>query len=145
MQVKRNFSDAQLPTRGTPGAAGFDLYCHSIKLSENGLVATIDTGISTAFSPDKVLLVFSRSGQGVKHATRLANCVGVIDSDYRGPLLITLCVDGSKGIDYLRGIQPGDRIAQMLLVQLGALEQLEEVTELDETVRGNGGHGSTGR
>ena len=85
-------------------------------------------------------MVYSRSGHGFKYDTRLSNCVGVIDSDYRGEVRIRLAADGRH--DGL-GVTHGDRIAQAMLVPVSQW-QLVEVDELSTTVRGEGGYGSTG-
>lgn len=143
MQIKRNTPTAQLPIRATEGSAGLDLVCDSVELNPAGSRCIVDTGISIAVPEGHVALLFSRSGQGFKHDVRLVNCVGVIDSDYRGPLKIKLTADSPVGIDYIMKIQRGDRIAQMVLVKLPDIT-IEEVDELDETVRGEGGMGSTG-
>ena len=85
------------------------------------------------------MLLFSRSGHGVRHGIRLANSVGVIDSDYRGEIIVGLRNDNWTRFD----VRPGDRIAQALLVPVHEVE-LIQVAELSETVRGAGGLGSTG-
>ena len=84
--------------------------------------------------------MFCRSGLGVKHGVTLPNCVGVIDSDYRGELVVPLRNFG----DGAYTIQPGERIAQLVIVPV-ALPRLEEARELSSTQRGTGGFGSTGR
>lgn len=144
MHIKRLTETAVLPIQATAGAAGFDLTADSIQLSPTLLEAVIDTGLAVAVPEHHVLLIFSRSGQGFKNDVRLANCVGVIDSDYRGPLKVKLTSDGPKGMDYLASIRRGDRIAQMVLFQIPTTTMIE-VDELDETVRGEGGLGSTGK
>lgn len=143
MKIKRNSSTAQLPFRASAGAAAFDLIADTIELTPAGSKIIINTGLSVAVPEGHALLIFSRSGQGFKHDVRLVNCVGVIDSDYRGPLMVKLTADGPHGIDYLMKIRQGDRIAQMILVQLPPMT-IEEVDELDETERGQNGLGSTG-
>ena len=85
-------------------------------------------------------LIFCRSGLGVKHGVSLPNCVGVIDSDYRGELIVPLRNFGDKAYT----IQPGERIAQLVLVPV-FLPPVAEVEELSETQRGTGGFGSTGK
>ena len=101
----------------------------------------IPTGIAIALpSPDYVALVFARSGLGIKHGIAPANCVGVIDSDYRGEILVGL--QNSGDADYV--IQPADRIAQLMVTPVVQAD-VELVDELDETERGAGGFGSTGK
>ena len=87
-----------------------------------------------------VALVFARSGLGIKHGIAPANCVGVIDSDYRGEILVGL--QNSGDADYV--IQPADRIAQLMVIPV-VQAQVKMVDQLDETQRGAGGFGSTGK
>ena len=101
----------------------------------------IPHGIAIALpSPDYVALVFARSGLATKEGISLANCVGVIDSDYRGPLMTPLI--NHSDVPYT--IHPGDRIAQMMVVPV-IQPTVQFVEKLDETERGAGGFGSTGR
>ena len=103
--------------------------------------AVIPTGIAIALpSAQYVALVFARSGLGIKHGVAPANCVGVIDSDYRGEIMVGLQNSGES--DYT--IQPADRIAQLMITPV-VQAQVELVDELDDTDRGAGGFGSTGR
>lgn len=103
------------------------------------VAATFDTGLAFEIPPGWVMLIFSRSGHGFKSQTRLANCVGVIDSDYRGQVSVRLTVDAGGGLS----VAHGDRIAQAMLVPIPRVE-LIEVDELSDTERGAGGFGSTG-
>ena len=96
------------------------------------------------FLPYQVMLVFSRSGHGFNHAVRLANSVGVIDSDYRGEVKVKLACDDCPDDEPPLKINPGDRIAQAMVLPIPRVE-FEEVTELSATARGQGGFGSTGR
>ena len=101
----------------------------------------IPTGIAIALpSPNYAALVFVRSGMGFKHGIGLSNGVGVIDSDYRGEISVGLV--NLTGEDYT--IRPGDRIAQLMVVPV-VRPELVQVDALDETERGAGGFGSTGR
>ncbi len=101
----------------------------------------IPTGIAIALpGPEYVALVCSRSGMGTRHGITLSNSVGVIDSDYRGELTVGLVNHG----DVPYTIQPGDRIAQLMVLPI-LRPTLTVVEELDETERGAGGFGSTGR
>ena len=101
----------------------------------------IPTGIAIALpSADYVALVFARSGLGIKHGVAPANCVGVIDSDYRGEIMVGLQNSGES--DYT--VQPSDRIAQLMITPV-VQATLEMVDELDDTARGAGGFGSTGK
>ena len=103
--------------------------------------AVIPTGIAIALpSADYVALVFARSGLGIKHGVVPGNCVGVIDSDYRGEIMVGLYNSGES--EYT--VQPGDRIAQLMVTPV-VQASVELVDELDETERGAGGFGSTGK
>lgn len=144
LKVKKLVPGAKLPTFGTAGAACFDLYAHlpgeaAISTCRPARV-TIDTGLAFEVPEGYALMVYSRSGQGFKDNTRLANCVGVIDSDYRGQVRVALTRDDGLALF----VKHGDRIAQAMLVPVPAVE-LEEVDELSTTVRGEGAYGSTGR
>ena len=131
------------PTRATEGSAGLDLRAcleGPVTLSPRQLV-TIPTGVAMALpGQEYVGLIFARSGLGVKHGISLSNGVGVIDSDYRGELMVGL----TNLSDTPYTIQPGDRIAQLVVMPV-ALPPVEIVTELDGTGRGTGGFGSTGQ
>ena len=130
------------PFYASAGAAAMDLHaCMDQAVTiPAGQRAVIPTGIAIALpSAQYVALIFARSGLGIKHGIAPANCVGVIDSDYRGEILMGLQNSGDR--DYT--IQPGDRIAQMAITPvLQATVQM--VDELDDTSRGAGGLGSTG-
>ena len=131
------------PFYASAGAAAMDLHAcvdEAVTIPA-GKRAVIPTGIAIALpSPDYVALIFARSGLGIKHGVAPANCVGVIDSDYRGEILVGLQNSGDE--DYT--IQPGDRIAQMMITPV-VQAQLRMVDELDDTARGAGGFGSTGK
>lgn len=135
--------DIPLPYYASAGAAAMDLHAclDEPVIIPAGERRVIPTGIAIALpSPDYVALVFARSGLGIKYGIAPSNCVGVIDSDYRGEIKVGL--QNSGGADFT--IQPGDRIAQMAIVPV-IQAQLEQAEELDETDRGAGGFGSTGR
>ena len=132
-----------LPAYATAGAAAMDLCAcvdAPVEVAPRALVS-IPTGIAIALpSAEYVALVFARSGLGIKHGIALSNGVGVIDSDYRGQLTVGLVNHG----DVPYTIQPGDRIAQLMVLPI-LRPTLTVVEELDETERGSGGFGSTGR
>lgn len=134
---------AQLPVRSTPGSAGADLHAlldEPLTIPMGGR-AVVPTGIAIGLpSPETVGLVFARSGLAVKHGLTLSNGVGVIDSDYRGEIRVGL-VNLS---DQPYTIQPGERIAQLVVAPV-CLPVLREVDRLEDTQRGAGGFGSTGR
>ena len=143
LKMKKLRPEAVLPTRGSAGAAGLDLYaCLEAPVTlQLGALERIPTGIAIALpGPDTVGLIFGRSGLGVKHGITLSNSVGVIDSDYRGELQVGLCNVGSEPYT----IQPGERFAQLVVMPVFTPIPVE-VQELDGTDRGEGGFGSTGR
>ena len=108
-------TDIPLPYYATPGSAAMDLHAclDGAVTIPAGERRVIPTGLAIALpSADYVALVFARSGLGIKHGVAPANCVGVIDSDYRGEILVGL--QNSGGSDFT--IQPGDRIAQLMVV-----------------------------
>ena len=132
-----------LPHFATGGAAGMDLCaCMDESITLNaGERHLVPTGIAIALpSAEYVALVFARSGLGIKKGVCLSNGVGVIDSDYRGEIGVGLVNLG----DAPYTVQPGDRIAQLMVVPV-VQPTLTVVDTLDETERGAGGFGSTGR
>lgn len=149
LKVKRLHPDAVLPEYATDGAACFDL--HAITSGENRFVPMggnneFRTGLAFEVPAGHVMLIFSRSGHGFKNDTRLSNCVGVIDADYRGEVMVKLANDthrhATNGYAALH-VNNGDRIAQAMLVPIPRVA-LVEVDELSATARGDGGFGSTG-
>lgn len=139
LYVKRLHPDAILPKYATSGAACFDLHAIEGAVVGDGLPVTFATGLAFEVPPGYVLQVHSRSGHGFKHGVRLANATGIIDSDYRGEVLVKLVADGGGFLH----VRAGDRIAQAMLVPVPAVE-LVEADELSTTERGVGGFGSTG-
>lgn len=140
MKVKRMMLAATLPTRATEGAACLDFYASEDALVVNNKGVIIRTGIKVEVPPGWALMLYSRSGHGFKSNVRLANCVGVIDSDYRGEILVKLACDSSHTPLH---IKKGDRICQGMLIEVPPVV-ISEVIELSETDRGAGGFGSTG-
>lgn len=143
LNIKLLSPKAVLPKYATPGSAAMDLTAcmdEAVTIAPRQLV-TIPTGIAIALpSADYVALIFARSGLGVKHGISLSNGVGVIDSDYRGELKVGL----TNLSDTPYTIQPGDRIAQLAILPV-TQPTVVQVAELDETDRGAGGFGSTGK
>lgn len=142
VQVKKLDDRALLPTRGSAFAAGYDLYACLDREAEIPPHATvkIGTGLSFALPEGTFGAVFARSGLAAKEGLRPANCVGVCDSDYRGEYVVALHNDS----DAPRTVQPGERIAQLVLLPFLPME-FEETDALPETARGAGGFGSTGK
>ena len=132
-----------LPTFATDGAAAMDLRAciDSPVVIPAGERRVIPSGIAIALpSADYVALLFSRSGMGIKSGICLSNCVGVIDSDYRGEIGVGL--HNTSAADYT--VQPGDRIAQLMITPV-IRPTVTLVEELPASERGVGGFGSTGR
>lgn len=142
VNVKRLRDGAKLPTYGSPEAAGADLYaCLEEALTiAPGETKAIPTGIALEVPRSCAGLVYARSGLACKQGLAPANKVGVIDSDYRGEVLVMLHNHGSE----VREIAPGDRIAQLVITPVYT-PGFAEVSELSDTDRGTGGFGSTGK
>ena len=141
VEIKRLTETAVLPVRGSAQAAGYDL-CADISealVIEPGETAKVATGLSFALPDGYFGGIYARSGLATKRGLRPANCTGVIDSDYRGPVIVALHNDSTEP----QTVEPGERIAQ-LIVQPYLAVTFEEVETLDETERGAGGFGSTG-
>lgn len=143
LKIKRLHPDAILPKYATPGAACFDLHAlhGSSSFVADGTPQTFRTGLAFEIPPGWAMLIYSRSGHGFKNDTRLANCVGVIDSDYRGEVMVRLSRDLALSSSLM--VAAGDRIAQAMLVPVAQVT-IEEVDEIGATARGAGGFGSTG-
>ena len=140
--IKRLSSDVRLPSYKTSGASGMDLMAFikspvTIKPKTSYL---IPTGLSIAFSKDYEVQIRPRSGLAAKNNISVLNTPGTIDSDYRGEIKVILYNHGNN--DFV--VNNGDRIAQMILVPVVKME-LEETNNLPETLRGEGGFGSTGK
>lgn len=151
LPIQKLKPNAVLPRYATPGSAGLDLCaCLDAPLTlerhaagaEQGRwnCAKVPTGLAMAIPEGYVGLIFARSGLATKHGLTPANCVGVIDSDYRGEIVVALVNLGAE--DYV--IQPGERVAQLVIVPF-AQPALAETDTLPQTHRGTGGFGSTGK
>ncbi len=140
--VKKLRENAVLPSRGSAAAAGADLYAclDAEAVLAPGETLLVPTGLSLEIPDGFVGLVFARSSVASKRGLAPANKVGVIDSDYRGELLVALYNHGAVP----QMIAPGERIAQLVIVPYLAADYTEAET-LSETARGSGGFGSTGR
>ena len=140
--VKRLRSDAILPTYGSPGAAGADLYAcleHEVTI-QPGQSEFISTGLSMEIPAGFVGLIYARSGLACKRDLAPANKVGVIDSDYRGEFIVVLHNHGSQA----QIIRSGERIAQLVIAPVFT-PGFVQVDSLSETIRSSGGFGSTGK
>lgn len=133
---------ATVPTRGSEHAAGCDLYAaiaNSIVVPAHQTVK-VGTGIAIELPDYTFGAIFARSGLATKQGLRPANCVGVVDSDYRGEIIVAVHND----TDQDKVITPGDRIAQLVVIDYIPIV-FQEVEELDATERGDNGFGSTGK
>lgn len=142
IKTKKININAKLPFKATEGSAGADLFAciESEIIIKPGKTNMIPVGIAVEIPVGFGGFIFPRSSLGSKYGITLPNCVGVIDSDYRGELCVPLINLGSA--DFV--IQNGDRIAQLVILPVENAEY-EDASELSDTVRGKGGFGSTGR
>lgn len=142
IRIKKLREDAVVPTYGSPYAAGADLYAclEEEQVVSPGQTVMIHTGIAMEIPEGYAGLIFARSGLASKRGLAPANKVGVVDSDYRGEFMIAL----HNHSDVPQTVLPGERIAQMVITPVLTAEFLQ-VEELEETQRGSGGFGSTGR
>lgn len=142
IRIKKLRDTAKIPTRGSNEAAGYDLYAdiQSPVRIEPGSVMKIGTGISTQLPPDMAALIFPRSGLSTKKGLRLANCVGLVDPDYRGEYIVALYNDSETP----QIVMPGERIAQVVFSPFYKVNFIE-TDELNDTERGEGGFGASGQ
>ncbi len=138
--VTRIDSDLPLPAYEHPGDAGLDLRSRVDVVLEPGMRALVPTGVAIALPPGHVALVCARSGLALRNGIGLVNAPGVIDAGYRGEIGVILI---NHDLATAVTISRGDRIAQLLIQQVG-VARLIEVTELPGSHRGEGGFGSTG-
>jgi dUTP pyrophosphatase len=141
LRVSRLSDNARLPTRAHPGDAGLDLHSAEAARLEPGARATVGTGIKVEIPEGHAGLVLPRSGLAARHGIALVNAPGLIDSGYRGEIRVLLLnTDRAEPFE----IEPGDRIAQLVISPLADAEPVE-VAELAESARSGGGFGSSGR
>ena len=138
-QVKKLNDYAKLPTRGSAEAAGYDLYSTDEVIIKPGETMPIHTGIAIALPKNTFGGIYARSGMAINRGLRPANCVGVVDSDYRGEVIVALHNDSTEE----QRIHVGDRIAQLIIHEYRTVE-MSFADNLDDTARGRGGFGSTG-
>jgi len=149
IKIKRLTETAKIPTKGSEYAAGFDLYADNFGNFKNekewslailpGETVKIKTGVAVALPENTWGGIYARSGLATKKGLAPANKVGVIDSDYRGEIIVALYNHSG----YQQMLHQGDRIAQLVIHEFKPYD-FEEVDELDDTDRGEGGFGSTG-
>lgn len=153
--IKRLTEHAKLPTHGTAESAGYDLYAdlsnnlyatQMLNINDNYInirpheTELVPTGIAIAIPSGYFGGIYARSGLATRQGLRPANCVSVIDADYRGELLVPIHNDS----DTTKKIVHGERIAQLVIHKFQKI-QWEETDQLTESERGAGGFGSTGR
>ena len=154
MNIKLLRENARIPTLGSAAAAGYDLYAapdFSLGPDYEGDQGQIEipphetrmipTGIAISIPEGYWAGIYARSGLASKQGLRPANCVGVVDADYRGEIFVALHNDSNN----YRYVHNGDRIAQLVFHQCWQINEFKLVEELDATDRGNGGFGSTGK
>jgi dUTP pyrophosphatase len=140
--IKRLTPTAILPVKGSDGAACFDL--HVDDLTQDHWGYTVHTGLAIALPPGYGMFIFPRSGTGTKLGLTLRNGTGVIDSDYRGEILLKFNFGHFDARpEILKALLPGSRIAQAAILQVPEIV-FQDVKELPGTARGAGGFGSTG-
>ena len=142
MRVKKLRENAIIPTYGSPDAAGADLYaCLEADVTiEPGKTVFIPTGLAMEVPKGYAGLIYARSSMGTKRGLAPANKVGVVDSDYRGEVMVALHNHGQQR----QVVAHGERIAQLLVTPVLA-PAFEECDDLTDTLRGTGGFGSTGK
>ena len=141
VNIKKLDNKAVLPTYGSEYSAGADLYAYLDEelVLQSGETKMIHTGIAMEVPIGYAGLIYARSGLASKRGLAPANKVGVVDSDYRGEFMVALHNHSSQP----QAVAPGERIAQLVITPVLAVD-FNEVNELEETVRGAGGFGSTG-
>lgn len=141
VNVKKLRDNAIIPTQGSKYAAGYDLYAaiDTPITIKSGETVKIGSGLAFELPEGFFAGIFARSGLATKQGLRPANCVGVVDCDYRGEVIVAIHNDSNENTV----IAPGDRIAQMILLPYQSMEFIE-VSDLSETDRGDGGFGSSG-
>jgi dUTP pyrophosphatase len=141
LRFARLTETAAAPTRAHDDDAGYDLRASEAATLSPGERASVGTGVAVAIPDGHAGLVLPRSGLAARHGISLVNAPGLIDAGYRGEVRVLLLnTDREASFE----VAPGDRVAQLVIVRHEAPE-LVEVASLDETVRGDGGFGSTGR
>ena len=147
MKIKKLYEDAIIPTRADNGSAGMDLYAYLVDKDIADVLVIpphrtemVSVGFAMEIPNGTYGAIFARSGLASKQGLRPANCVGVVDSTYRGEVFVALHNDS----DEIKYIHHKDRIAQMIIMEYPTVE-ITETDVLSDTERGNGGFGSSGR
>lgn len=140
VKIRLLTDNGRFPTRESRGAAGYDLYASHHQTIPVDEIRLVGTDIAIALPPGLEAQVRSRSGLAVNHGVIVLNAPGTIDSDYRGEIKVVLINHGAHPFK----IQPGDRIAQLVIAPVIEVE-FESAKTLTETERGTGGFGSTGQ
>ena len=140
LRVRRVHPDAVLPAYAHPGDAGLDLTSTAAVTLPSGGRAAVPTGLAVAVPEGWVGLVHPRSGLARRHGVTVANAPGTVDAGYRGEVLVLLVNLGQEEVS----LAAGERIAQLLVQRVGHAHVVE-VDDLEDTSRGSGGFGSTGR
>ena len=141
LSVKRIKPTAIPPERKTPGSVGYDIAAcldHEVTITP-GETYKVGSGLAIALEPGYAAFIYARSGLGIKQGVIPANCVGVIDSDYRGEVIVGLKNTSAAPFT----VKDGDRIAQMVIAKC-EMPEIVLCDDLGETKRGDGGFGSTG-
>jgi dUTP pyrophosphatase len=141
LRVLRLDDAARLPTRAHDGDAGLDLYALEASVLAPGQRASVPTGIAVEIPPGHAGLVLPRSGLAARHGISVVNAPGLIDAGYRGEVRVLL-LNTDRDESFM--IEPGVRIAQLVVIAVAAVEPVE-VAELGGSERGAGGFGSSGR
>ena len=143
IKIKKLYEDTKLPTRADEGSAGMDLYAHLnddyMRVIKPHTTEMISVGFAMETPNNTYGAIFARSGLASKKGLRPANCVGVVDSTYRGEVFVALHNDTDKP----QQIMNGDRIAQLIIMEYPIVGIIETDT-LSETQRGEGGFGHSG-
>ena len=142
IKIKKLNPNAHFPTKGSDKAAGYDLYAcieEAIEIQPQKM-AKIGTGIAITPPEGYFGAIFARSGLSTKRGLRPANCVGACDEDYTGEYIVVLYNDSN----ITQIVEPGERIAQLIFLPYVSVNMIK-VDELEETERGDGGFGSTGK
>ena len=142
IKIRKLSETAKIPSRGSDEAAGYDLFAdipEPVDILPH-TTAMISTRVAMAIPAGYFGGIFARSGLSAKEGLRPANCTGVVDSDYRGPVKVALHNDGEE----VRSVLPQEKIAQLVVIPYLEVT-FQETDSLDETGRGAGGFGSTGR